>query len=170
MDVFQGLPSNSVPLLLTSSENLRKSAKISEKNCRPPQVWFILGSNFQMKVPCSCSSVQTIVCKYKHHGTTQPSYSWGRRHVLSPRDERTLVWKDVVEMLEETGAKVSISTVKRVLYWHNLKGHSARKKPLLQNRHKKSQITVCNCIWRQRSYFLEKCPLVWWNKNRTVWP
>ncbi|CDR00666.1 unnamed protein product [Oncorhynchus mykiss] len=40
-------------------------------------------------------------------------------------------------MLEETGTKVSISTVKRVLYRHNLKGHSARKKPLLQNRHKK---------------------------------
>ena len=25
---------------------------------------------------------------------------------------------------------------------------------------------VCNCTWGQRSYFLEKCPLVWWNKNR----
>ena len=30
-------------------------------------------------------------------------------------------------MLEETGTKVSISTVKRVLYRHNLKGRSARK-------------------------------------------
>ena len=39
-------------------------------------------------------------------------------------------------MLEETGTKVSISTVERVLYRHNLKGSSARKKPLLQNRHK----------------------------------
>ena len=35
-------------------------------------------------------------------------------------------------MLEETGTKVSISTVKRVLYQHNLKGRSAVKKPLLQ--------------------------------------
>jgi hypothetical protein len=43
--------------------------------------------------------------------------------------------KDLVKMLEETGTKVS--TVKRVLYQHNLKGHSARKKPLLQNHHKK---------------------------------
>jgi hypothetical protein len=40
--------------------------------------------------------------------------------------------KDLVKMLEETGTKVSISTV---LYRHNLKGRSARKKPLLQNRH-----------------------------------
>ena len=45
--------------------------------------------------------------------------------------------KDLVKMLEETGTKVSISTVKRVLYRHNLKGCSARKKPLLQNYHKK---------------------------------
>ena len=42
-----------------------------------------------LNVPCS--SVKTIVCKYKHHGTTQPSYRSGRRHCLSPRDERTLV-------------------------------------------------------------------------------
>ena len=39
------------------------------------------------------SSVQTTVRKYKHHGTTQQSYRSGRRHVLSPRDERTLVRK-----------------------------------------------------------------------------
>ncbi|CDQ69843.1 unnamed protein product [Oncorhynchus mykiss] len=100
-----------------------------------------------LKVPQS--SVQTIVRKYKHHGTTQPSYHSGRRRVLSPRDERTLVQKvqinprttakDPVKMLEETGTKVSISTVKRVLYRHNLKGRSARKKPLLQNRHKKAR-------------------------------
>ena len=48
--------------------------------------------------------------------------------------------KDLVKMLEETGTKVSISTVKRVLYRHNLKGRSARKKPLLQNRHKKARL------------------------------
>ena len=93
-----------------------------------------------LKVPRS--SVQTIVCKYKHHGTTQPSYRSGRRCVLSPRVERTPVQinlrttaKSLVKMLEETSTKVSISTVKRVLYRHNLKGISARKKPLLQNRH-----------------------------------
>ena len=142
MDVFQGLPSNSVPLCLTSWENQKKSAKTSEKNGIPPQVWFILGSK-HLKVPRS--SVQTIVRKYKHHGTTQPSYLPGRSRFLSPRDERTLVRKvqinsrtaakDLVKMLEETGTKVSISTVKQVLYRHNLKDRSARKKQLLQNRH-----------------------------------
>uniref|UniRef100_A0AAZ3QGU2 Transposase Tc1-like domain-containing protein n=1 Tax=Oncorhynchus tshawytscha TaxID=74940 RepID=A0AAZ3QGU2_ONCTS len=43
-------------------------------------------------------------------------------------------------MLEETGTKLSISTVKRVLYRHNLKSRSARKKPLLQNLHKKARL------------------------------
>ena len=73
----------------------------------------------RLKVPRS--SVQTIVCKYKHHGTTQPSHRSGRRHFLSPGDERTLVQKvqinprttaeDPAKMLEETGTKASISTV-----------------------------------------------------------
>jgi hypothetical protein len=48
--------------------------------------------------------------------------------------------KDLVKMLEETGTKVSISTEKRVLYRHNLKGRSARKKPLLQNHHIKARL------------------------------
>ena len=39
------------------------------------------------------SSVQTIVRKYKHHGTKQPSYRSGRRRILSPRDESTLLRK-----------------------------------------------------------------------------
>ena len=79
-------------------------------------------------------------------GPRSHHYRSGRRRVLSPRDERILVRKvqinpritakDLVKMLEETGTKVSISTVKRVLYQHNLKGRSARKKPLLQNLHK----------------------------------
>jgi transposase len=45
----------------------------------------------RLKVPRS--SVQTIVCKYKHHGNMLPSYHSGRRHVLSPRVERVLVQK-----------------------------------------------------------------------------
>ena len=48
--------------------------------------------------------------------------------------------KNLVKMLEETGTKVSIYTVKQVLYRHNLKGRSARKKPLFQNRHKQARL------------------------------
>ena len=39
-------------------------------------------------------------------------------------------------MLEETGTKVSISTLKIVIYRHNLKGRSQ----LLQNQHKKARL------------------------------
>ncbi|KAJ0000165.1 hypothetical protein NQD34_012007 [Periophthalmus magnuspinnatus] len=110
-----------------------------------------------LKVPRS--SVQTIIRKYKHHGNVQPSHRSGRRRVLCPRDERALVRnvhidprtkaKDLVKMLAEAGKSVSISTVKRVLHQRGLKGHSARKKPLLQKKHKERQITVCKCTQEQ---------------------
>ena len=70
--------------------------------------------------------------------------------------------KDLVKMLEETGTKVSISTVKQVLYRHNLKGRSARKKPLLQNRHKKARLWFATAhgdkdrtFWRNVLWFDE---------------
>ena len=47
---------------------------------------------------------------------------------------------DFVKIQVETGTKVSIATVKRVLYRHNLKGRSAKKNPLLQYRHKKARL------------------------------
>lgn len=100
------------------------------------------------------SSVQTIICKYKHDGNIQPSYRSGRRRILGPRDERRLVQyvqnnprtkaKDLVKMLAEDGKSVSLSTVKRVLYRRGLKRCSARKKPLLQ-RKRKSQTKVSKC-------------------------
>ena len=43
-----------------------------------------------------------------------------------PINPRTTA-KDLVKMLEETGTKVSIFTVKQVLYPHNLKGRLARQ-------------------------------------------
>jgi transposase len=99
------------------SQDLRKKIVDLHKSCSS------LGAISKcLKVPRS--SVQTIVRNTKHHGTTQPSYHSERTRVLTPRDERTLVWKvqinprtskDLVKMLEETGTKVSISTVKRVL-------------------------------------------------------
>ena len=98
-----------------------------------------------LKVPRS--SVQTIIRKYKKHGNVQPSYRSGRRRILNPREERFLVWnvrinprttaKDLVKMLAETGK--TVSTVKQVLYHHEIKGYSVRRKPLLQNHHKKAR-------------------------------
>jgi hypothetical protein len=59
--------------------------------------------------------------------------------------------KAFVNMLEETDTKVSISTVKHVLYQHNLKDRSARKKPLLhcsKTAHgDKDRIFLRNAVW-----------------------
>ena len=114
MDVFQGLPSNSVLLL----DIIGKSKEISQDLRKNIVDLHTSGSSLGaisklLKVPRS--SVQTIVREYKHHGTTQPSYRLGRRCNLSPRDECTLVRevqinprttaKDLVKMLEETGTK-----------------------------------------------------------------
>ena len=76
--------------------------------------------------------------------------------------------KDLVKMLEEAGTKVSISTVKLVLYRHNLKGHSARKKPLLQTIKEPDYGLQLNMgtkiiLFGEMSSSLKK-------KNRTVWP
>uniref|UniRef100_A0AAZ3RY05 Transposase Tc1-like domain-containing protein n=1 Tax=Oncorhynchus tshawytscha TaxID=74940 RepID=A0AAZ3RY05_ONCTS len=136
-----------------------------------------------LKVPRS--SVQTIVRKYKHHGTTQPSYHSGRRRVLSPRDEWTLVRKvqinprttvkDLVKMLKETGTKVSISTVKLVIYRHNLKGRSARKKPLLQNYHKKARLRFVtahgdkDCTFWRNVLWSDETKIELFGHNDHVW-
>ena len=80
-------------------------------------------------------------------------------------------------MLEDTGTKVSISTVKQVQYRHNLKGLSAKKKPLLQNRHKKARLqfatahgdkdqTFCrNVLWSDET----KIELFGHNDHHYVW-
>ena len=109
------------------------------------------------------------------------------QEVLSPRDERTLVRKvqinprttatALVKILEETGTKVSIPTVKLVLNRHNLKGRSARKKPLLQNRHKKARLRFATAqgdkdhtFWRNVLWSDEtKIELFGHNDHRYVW-
>jgi transposase len=121
VDVFQGLPSNSGASLLDIMENSKEICQdLGKQIVDLHKSGSSLGISKRLKVPRS--SVQTIVCKNKHHGTTQPSYRSGRRRVPSPRDERTLVRKVqinprttakvLVKMLEETGTKVSISTEK----------------------------------------------------------
>ena len=80
-------------------------------------------------------------------------------------------------MLEETDTKVSISTVKRVLYRHNLIGRSARKKPLLQNHHKNARLQFATAhgdkdrtFWRNVLWSDEtKIELFGHNDHRYVW-
>ena len=63
-----------------------------------------------LKVPRS--SVQTIVRKYKHHGTTQPPYRSGRRRVLSPRDKRNFLRK--VQIIPRTTAKDLVKMLEKI--------------------------------------------------------
>ena len=90
---------------------------------------------------------------------------------IPEQQQRTLM------MLEETGTNVSISTVKPVLYRHNLKGRSARKKPLLQNRHNKPRLQYATAqgdkyhtFWRNVLWCDEsKMELFGHNDHRYVW-
>lgn len=89
----------------------------------------------QLSVPRA--SVQTVVYKYKNFGTTLTLPRSGRRHKLSPKDEKTLVQKvhldpkmttkKLADELEASGIKVCISTIRRVLHRHGLK--YLRKRP-----------------------------------------
>ena len=80
-------------------------------------------------------------------------------------------------MLEETDTKVSISKVKRVQYRHNLKGHSARKNPLLQTRHKNDRLQLATAHGTKILHFGEKVlwsdetkiELFGHNDHRYVW-
>ena len=91
----------------------------------------------------------------RSHYTDQDEDLLEISYVLSPRDERTLVRKvqinprttakDLVKMLEETGTKVSISTVKRVLYQHNLKAAQQGRSHCSKTTMKKGQTKVSNC-------------------------
>ena len=70
MDVFKGLPSNSVPLCLTSWENQKKSAKTSTIVDLHMSGSSLGAISKWLKVPHS--SVQTILHKYKNNAAIIP--------------------------------------------------------------------------------------------------
>ena len=80
-------------------------------------------------------------------------------------------------MLEETGTILSISTVTRVRYRLNLNGCSARKTPLLQNRHKNARLRFATAhgdkaytFWRKVLWSDEtEIELFDHNDHRYVW-
>uniref|UniRef100_A0AAZ3RB74 Transposase Tc1-like domain-containing protein n=1 Tax=Oncorhynchus tshawytscha TaxID=74940 RepID=A0AAZ3RB74_ONCTS len=88
---------------------------------------------------------------------------WCEKVQINPRTTA----KDLVKMLVETGTKVSISTVKRVLYRNNLKGHSARKKPLLQNHHKKARLRFATAHGDKDPTFWRN--VLWSDETKIEW-
>ena len=150
--------SNTLLPCVTSWENQKKSTKISEENCGPPPVWFIFGYNPQMPEGATfiCSNYYMQVINTLGRSIHHPAQEGDGFCV----PEINVFWcnlrtkaKHLVKMLAEAGKRL----LKDVL-----KDYSARKKPLLQKLHKKSQITVCKCTQGQRPSFLEACPVVWW--------
>lgn len=139
----------------------------------------------QLQVPRS--TVQTIVCKYKVHGIVVSLPRSGRKRKLSPAAERKLVRmvksqprttkKQVCDELEAAGTKVSVSTVKRVLHRHGLRGCRARRKPLLQKQHLKAQLKFAadhmnkdKTFWRKVLWSDEtKIELFGHNAQQYVW-
>ena len=104
-----------------------------------------------LKVPRS--SVQTIVRMYKHHVTTQPSYRSGWRRVLwcencklIPEQQQRTVWRCWRKQVQKYLYPQSYIDIT----WKAAQfGRSHCSKTAI----KKSQTTVCNCTWGQRSYF-----------------
>lgn len=139
----------------------------------------------QLQVPRS--TVQTIVCKYKLHGIVVSLPRSGRKRKLSPAAERKLVRmvksqprttkKQVCDEIEADGTQVSVSTVKRVLHHHGLRGCHARRKPLLQKRHLKARLKFAadhmdkeKAFWRKVLWSDEtKIELFGHNDQRYVW-
>ncbi|XP_041461627.1 uncharacterized protein LOC121412930 [Lytechinus variegatus] len=101
------------------------------------------------------ASVKNIIRKHNTLGTVQTLQRSGRqRRKLNQTAEHRLVrtvqlnpWMTKKEMgqdLEASGSKVSLSTIKRFLHDHGLRGCRARKKPLLQDRHRKAILKYAN--------------------------
>lgn len=133
------------------------------------------------------SSVQTIIKKYKTMFTTATLPRSGRKRKLTPGDERFIVRmvrlnpkitkKAIAKDLEVSGIKVSTSTIKRILHKNDLRGYRARKKPLLQQRHRRARLKFArdhqnkdatfwkNVLWSDET----KMELFGHNDQRYVW-
>ena len=72
---------------------------------------------------------------------------WGEKRKSIPEQQQRTLWSCCKKQ-----EQISISTVKQVLYWHNLTGRSARKKSLLQNHHKKDRIRFATAHHSPRSH------------------
>ena len=85
--------------------------------------------------------------------------------------------KQVCDEIEADGTQVSVSTVKRVLHRHGLRGCHARRKPLLQKWHLKARLKFAadhmdkeKAFWRKVLWADEtKMQLFGHNDQRYVW-
>ena len=132
------------------------------------------------------ASVQTIIKKYKTLLTTETLPRSRRKQKLTVADETLVVrkvrmnpklaTKEIVNYLEASGMNVSTSTIKRILHKNQLKGCRARKKPLLQQRHRKARLKFARdhqdkdlTFWKHVLWSETKIELFGHNHQRCVW-
>ena len=126
---------------------------------------------------CTNNSINTMGPRSRHTAQEGDAFCLREMNVLWCEKCKSIPEQQQRTMLEETGTKVSISTVKLVLYRHNLKVRSARQKPLLQNRHKKARLRFATAhgdkdrtLWRNVLWSDEtKIELFGHNDHRYVW-
>lgn len=97
------------------------------------------------------TTVANTIKRFAEQGNLQERKGRGRKKIVTPRAERTLVRLSLAnrrlgsidlckELRESTGKKVCPSTVRRVLIRNGLKGCKPRKKPLLTEAHRKKRL------------------------------
>ena len=139
------------------------------------------------RLKISKQSVAIIIRKYKTFALTQSLSRSGRPPKLSPGSERKLVRmvrnnpkttkKQVCGRLRDAGTTVLLSTVKRVLHRHNLRGCCARKKPLLHQRDLQARLKFASdSIDKEYQFWNDvlwsdavKIELIGHNQQKYVW-
>lgn len=96
------------------------------------------------------STVRNIIKKYGAFNTVQNLTGRGRKKKLSPRTVRQVIrevekdpkttGKKVVHQLSEQGTEISVSTLRRTLRSHGIRGYRPRKTPLLSKKHVKARL------------------------------
>lgn len=148
-------------------------------------VELILRCNFQLlegaTFLCSNNYPQIDTIGMSSHHTAQEgdrfcvseiNVFWSEMCESTPEPKLNPLWRWWLKLV-----RVWHYPVKRVLYRHGLKGHSARKKPLLQKQHKKARLQFANThrdkdpnFWRHVLCSDEtKVELFGHNDHRYIW-
>lgn len=147
------------------------NGKVKKKKVWLQESGTSLGTIFRcLKVPHS--SVQTIVCRYRHNGNVQKSYHSGR--ITSSVSYRWTCFrpqcanqpqnsKYLVKMLRKDGKTVSLSTVKSVPYQHSLKCPSTKKDITITAKEARLLFANAHKFMFSRRSCLENFSVVWWN-------
>lgn len=109
------------------------------------------------------STVQSIINKHKRFNTVKNLSGRGRKRKVSPKLARRIcrevntnprtTTKALIQTLEQTGTKVSRSTIERVLHRGGLHGRKPRKTPLLRKKHLVARLAFCRGHLKQDPSF-----------------